>query len=43
MLPTKQLMQRLLRCGGWTAMQALLTEYADEEAQDYDREKIAEV
>jgi len=41
--PTKQLMQRLLRCGGWTAMQALLTEYADEEAQDYDREKIAEV
>jgi hypothetical protein len=43
MVSTKKLMQRLLRCGGWTAMQALLTEFADEESEDFDRDKIAEV
>lgn len=40
---TKKLMQRLLRCGGWTAMQPLLTEYADQESEDFEREKFAEV
>ncbi|MGI9243774.1 MAG: hypothetical protein ACR2RV_23455 [Verrucomicrobiales bacterium] len=43
MRPTKNRMQRLLRCGGWTAMQSLLSEFADEESKDFDREKIAEV
>ena len=32
MYPTKKLMSKMLRRGGWTAMLSLVEEYADEES-----------
>lgn len=33
MYEAKKLMTRMLKCGGWTAMQSLIAEYADEECE----------
>ena len=34
MYPIKKLMTKMLRCGGWTAMQTLIKKHADEEAPE---------
>ena len=43
MYAAQKLMAKLLRCGGWTAMQPLIEEHTADECDFYSREKIAEI
>ena len=43
MYPMRKLMTKMLRCGGWTAMQPLIEEHMADECDFYDKNKVAEV
>ena len=39
MYPARKLMSKLLRCGGWTAMQSLIKEHKDDDCQMEEKKK----